>query len=165
MRRTVFPWESLPGPKYLARDTLRRKEWTRTGGWVLVVILLAGGALTRWKVAYVFAVLYALALVMEKHVAVTERGLEIFHQMQFTTNYERWDWKDIYAVTYETDPGRSGRTILYFTKGDRTKRNFYESGDVHEILELAKKQNPEIKIFDGNGAREQAAPHKRKKKK
>lgn len=165
MRRTVLPWESVPGPHYLARDTLQRKKWTKAGGWVLVLVLLAGGALTRWKVAYVFAVFYALALLMEKYVAVTERGLEILHQMQFTTNYERWDWKDIYAVTHETDPGGSGRTILYFTKGDRTKRNYYAKEDAQEILKLAQKQNPNIKIFSGEGARDQAKSFQVKKKK
>ena len=162
MRRTVFPWESVPGPHYLAVDTLQRKDWVSKGGWVIVFALVAGGALTRWKIAYVFAVLYALALIMEKYVAVTERGLEIFHQMQVTTNYERWDWKDIYAVTHEPDPRNSSRMILYFTKGDRTKRNYYKNEDAREILKLAKKKNPEIKIYDGQGTSKKGAAQKKK---
>lgn len=157
MRRTVFPWESVPGPHYLAVDTIQRKPWVAKGGWVIVLALLAGGALTRWKIAYVFAVLYALALIMEKYVAVTERGLEIFHQMQITTNYERWDWKDIYAVTHEPDPRNSSRMILYFTKGERTKRNYYMNDDAREILKLAKKQNTEIRIYDGKAPSTKAA--------
>lgn len=157
MRRTVLPWESVPGPKYLAVDTLKRSNRIQYGGWIVVAALLAGGALTRWKIAYLFAVLYALALLMQKDVAVTQRGLEIFHQMQVTTNYERWDWRDIYAVTHEPDPAGSGRTILYFTKGDRTKRNYYQNDDAKEILKLAKKQNPEIRIFDGKETRDKAA--------
>lgn len=162
MRRTVFPWESVPGPHYLAVDTLRRKSWVAKGGWAIVFALLVGGTLTRWKVAYVFAVLYALALVMEKYVAVTERGLEIFHQMQVTTNYERWDWKDIYAVTHEPDPRNGSRMILYFTKGDRTKRNYYSKEDAREILKLAKKQNPEIRIYNGQGSSKNGAAQKKK---
>ena len=162
MRRTVFPWESVPGPHYLAVDTLQRKGWVAKGGWVIVFALLVGGALTRWKIAYVFAVLYALALIMEKYVAVTERGLEIFHQMQVTTNYERWDWKDIYAVTHEPDPRNSSRMILYFTKGDRTKRNYYKNEDAREILKLAKKKNPEIKIYDGQGTSKKGTAQKKK---
>ena len=164
MRQTVLPWESVPGDHYSAIDT-RQKGWVRVGGWLLVAALLLGGAITRWRIALVFALLYALALLMEKYVAVTERGLEIFHQMQFTTNYERWDWKDIYAVTHETDPGGSGRIILYFTKGDRTKRNYYAKEDAQEILKLAQKQNPDIKIFSGEGARDQAKSFQAKKKK
>ncbi len=121
--------------------------------------------MTRWKIAYVFAVLYALALVMEKYVAVTERGLEIFHQMQVTTNYERWDWADIYAVTHEPDPAGSGRTILYFTKGDRTKRNYFEPDDAKEIVKLAKKQNPNIEIFDGKDTRERVKNARNRKNK
>ena len=108
MRRTVLPWESVPGPKYSAVDTLKRNNRIKYGGWFVVAVLFLGGMLTRWKIALIFAVLYALAMLMEKYVTVTERGLEIYHQMQITTNYERWDWKDIYAVTHEPDPAGSG---------------------------------------------------------
>ncbi len=166
MRRKVLPWESVPGSKYLALDTLQGKGWVRKGGWVFVVALLLGASLTRWKTLYIFAVLYALALVMQKYVAVTERGLEIYHDMHITTNYERWDWADIYAVTHEPGPGGSGRTILYFTRGDRTKRNYFNTGDVPAILKLAKNKNPEIRIFDGKETRDKAdAIRKRNKKK
>ena len=156
MRNTVLPWESVPGQKYNARNTLQRTKWTKTGGWLLVAILLLGGVVTQWKVAFVFAVLYALALIMEKYVTVTERGLEIFYQMQFTTNYDRWDWQDIYAVTHEPDPHDSALTVLYFTKGDRTKHNSFDNGDAKAILKLAKKRNPEIRIYDGKETRNKA---------
>lgn len=157
MRRTVLPWESVPGPHYAAVDTILRKKWVKYGGWVIVAALILGATVTRWKTLYLFAGLYVLALLMEKYVTVTQRGLEIFHQMQITTNYERWDWKDIYAVTHEPDPSDKSRTILYFTKGDRTKRNFYRNDDAKEIVKLAKKQNPEIRIFDGQETRNKAA--------
>lgn len=167
MRHTVLPWESVPGPRYLAVDTLRRKGWTKYGGWLLVAALLAGGAVTKWKIAYLFALLYTLALVMEKYVAVTERGLEIYHQMQITTNYELWRWEEIEAVTHEPDPRNAAQTLLYFTKNDRTKRNYFKNGDAAEILKLAKKQNPSIKLFDGRDVRDKAAArnHTGKKKK
>lgn len=165
MRRTVLPWESVSGAKYLAVDTMQRKGWVRKGGWVFVAALVLGGALTRWKTLYLFAVLYALALLMEKYVAVTQRGLEIFHQMQLTTNYERWDWADIYAVTYEQDPRNSARMILYFTKGDRTKRNYFMNEDAKEILKLAKKQNGAIKIFNGKETRDKAEAIRNRNKK
>ena len=156
MRRTVLPWESVAEPKYNAVDTLKQNKRIKYGGWLVVAVLFLGGAVTRWKIACVFALLYALSLLMEKYVAVTPRGLEIFHQMRVTTNYERWDWADIYAVTHEPDPAGSGRAILYFTKGDRTKRNYYRAEDVEGILKLAKKQNPQIRVFDGKETRDKA---------
>ena len=156
MRHTVLPWESVPGPHYLAVDTLKRTNTKKYGGWFVVAALFLGASVTRYKILYLFVVLYTLAMLMEKYVAVTQRGLEIFHQMRITTNYERWDWNDIYAVTYETDPAGSGRTILYFTKGDRTKRNYYGPDDAKEILKLAKRQNPNVKIFNGKDTRDKA---------
>lgn len=164
MRRKVLPWESVPGPKYLALDAMQGKSWVRKGGWVFVAALLLGATVTRWKTLYIFVVLYALALVMQKYVAVTERGLEIYHDMQVTTNYERWDWADIYAVTHEMDPAGSGRAILYFTKGDRTKRNYFDADDVPAILKLAKKKNPEIRVFDGKETRDKAEAVRRNMK-
>lgn len=164
MARTVLPWESVPGPHYSALDTQQRKGWVKTGGWILVVVLLAAGLVTRWKIALVFGVLYALALLMEKHVVVTQRGLEIFHQMQITTNYERWDWKDVYAVTHEQDPKNAARTILYFTKGDRTKRSAFSGEDARAILKLAREQNPDVKLYDGLKTRGKMAAAQKKHK-
>lgn len=163
MRQTVLPWESVPGDHYSAIDT-RQKGWVRVGGWLLVAALLLGGAITRWRIALVFALLYALALLMEKHVAVTRRGLEIFHQMQVTTNYERWDWADIYAVTHEPDPKDAARTILYFTKGDRTKRSAFSGEDARAILKLAREQNPDVKLYDGLKTRGKMAAAQKKHK-
>ena len=162
MRQTVLPWESVPDPICLAVEPQRQKGWVKTGGWILVVVLLAAGFATRWKIALLFGVLYALALVMEKYVAVTERGLEIFHQMRVTTNYELWAWKDIYAVTYEPDPRDGARMLLYFTKGDRTKRAFFSKADAQTILALARKQNSDVKLYDGQKTRGRSASAKKK---
>lgn len=164
MRQTVLPWESVPGPHYLACDTQQRKGWVKAGGWVLVAALLVAGVVTRWKIALVFGVLYTLALLMEKSVAVTQRGLEIFHQMQVTTNYERWDWADVYAVTHESDPRHAGQTILYFTKGDRTKRAAFADADAEKVLRLARERNPDVKVYDGKKTRDRADAIRNRKK-
>lgn len=164
MSRLVLPWESVPDPKYHAIDVLKRTKTISYGGWFVVAVLALGGAVTRWKIACIFAVLYALAMVMRKYVAVTERGLEIYYDMRISTNYERWDWPDIYAVTYEKDPANSRRAILYFTKGDRTKRNYFKPDDVTGILKLAKRKNPEIRIFDGKEARDKAEAIRKRKR-
>lgn len=155
MRQTVLPWESVPPPHYLARDA-QKKGWVKAGGWVLAAALLVAGVATRWRIALVFGALYTLALLMEKYVAVTPRGLEIFHQMRITTNYERWDWADIYAVTHESDPRSAGQTVLYFTKGDRTKRASFTDGDAEKVLKLARERNPAVKVYDGKKTRDKA---------
>ncbi len=157
-----LPWESVPAPICLAVEAQQRKGWVKAGGWILVVVLLAAGFATRWKIALLFGVLYALALVMEKSVAVTSRGLETFHQMQITTNYELWPWRDICAVTYEPDPKDGARMLVYFTKGDRTRRSFFAGEDVQTILKLAREQNPDVKVYDGRKIRGKAAPANRK---
>ena len=149
MRMQPLPWESLPDPKYLARDTLRRKGWVKAGGWLLAAVLLAAGVLTRYRIALVFGVLYALALVMEKHVAATRRGLEVFYDMRVTTSYELWKWGDVYAVTHEPDPKNAAQTVLYFTKGDRTRHFSFANGDAEGALRLAREGNPAVKVYDG----------------
>ena len=153
MRNHSLPWESVPDPKFFARDTTQRKGWVKTGGWVLVVALRAAGVATRWRVALVFGVLYALARVMEKSVAVTRRGLEIYHDMRVTTNYEQWPWQDIEALTHEPNPRNPAQTIVYFTRGDRTKRFSFDKADAEGVLRLARENRPGMKIYDGRETR------------
>lgn len=153
MRTQPLPWESVPDPKYLACN-IQRKGWVTAGGWILVVVLLAAGVITRYRIALVFGVLYALALVMVKSVAVTQRGLEIFHDMRVTTNYEHWTWKEIEAVTYEPNPKNAAQTIVYFTRGDRTKHFAFAKADAEALLRLAKEQNPGVRVYDGSATRE-----------
>ena len=39
-----LPWESVPPPIYPAQSSLKpRKKWVKTGGWILVVVLLLFG--------------------------------------------------------------------------------------------------------------------------
>lgn len=162
MRTQPLPWESVPDPKYLARDPLGHKGWAKAGGWILVAVLLTAGAVTRWKIALAFAVLYALALAMEKSVAVTQRGLEVFHDMRVTTNYELWPWTDIFAVTHEPDPKDASRTVVYFSKGDRTRHFSFDRADAEKILRLAKERNPQVKLYDGQDMRSKARQSKGK---
>jgi hypothetical protein len=165
MRRTVLPWESVPDPIYHARPLVKQKKWVRPGGWVMVAFLLIGGLMTRWKVGLVFAVLYALALVMQKDAAVTRRGLEIYYQMQITPHYDFWPWSELYAVTHEPDPKDASQVILYFTRGDRTKRFCFAKEDLNGILKLAKQQNRDIRIFDGADTRAKAQEIRNRSKK
>ena len=156
MARTVLPWESVPAPIYMACDAKPRKKWVQAGGWILVVVLFAAGFLTRWKVSLLFSVLYALALMMQKYVAVTQRGLEIYHQMQISTNYECWHWEDMFSVTHDPDAKNPGQTTLYFTKGDRTKRANFSDADAREVLRMAKEKNSAIRIYDGQETKKKA---------
>ena len=52
-------------------------------------------------VSLAFSVLYLLTLMTKKDAALTSRGLEIFYDMQFTTNYEFFPWEDINAIVCE----------------------------------------------------------------
>ena len=103
-----LPWESVPPPIYPAQSSLKpRKKWVQTGGWILVVVLLLFGISTRSRnpllafVSLAFSVLYLLTLMTKKDAALTSRGLEIFYDMQFTTNYEFFPWEDINAIVCE----------------------------------------------------------------
>ncbi len=165
MRRTVLPWESVPDPIYIARPLVKQKTWVRPGGWVMVAFLIIGGLVTRWKIGLVFGVLYMLALMMQKDAVVTRRGLEIYYQMQITTHYDFWSWGELYAVTHEPDPKDDTQVILYFTRGDRTKRFCFAREDLPGILKLARQQNPGIRIFNGTDTRRKAEEIKARSRK
>ena len=122
-----LPWESVPPPIYPAQSSLKpRKKWVQTGGWILVVVLLLFGISTRSRnpllafVSLAFSVLYLLTLMTKKDAALTSRGLEIFYDMQFTTNYEFFPWEDINAIVCE-DRGHADMVRLHIGHGTRKR--------------------------------------------
>ena len=137
-----LPWESVPPPIYPAQSSLKpRKKWVQTGGWILVVVLLLFGISTRSRnpllafVSLAFSVLYLLTLMTKKDAALTSRGLEIFYDMQFTTNYEFFPWEDINAIVCE-DRGHADMVRLHIGHGNTEKALFFprEDLDVGERL-------------------------------
>ena len=107
----------------------------QTGGWILVVVLLLFGISTRSRnpllafVSLAFSVLYLLTLMTKKDAALTSRGLEIFYNMQFTTNYEFFPWEDINAIVCE-DRGHADMVRLHIGHGNTEKALFFPREDL-----------------------------------
>ena len=106
MRQTL-PWESVPPPIYVSRPPKPRKKWVTVGGWILVVLLLLFGLMSKRSnlplsvISFGFALLYTLTLLTKKDAVVTTRGLEIFYQMQITTQYDFFPWEQINSIVTE----------------------------------------------------------------
>ena len=141
----MLPWENEGGVVYTARELRPRKRWVTYGGYCFAALLLAAGILTRFRIALLFGALYILALLMGKHVVVSEEGIEQFYQMRITTHYECYPWNEIDTVLLE-DRGHPTLAALYFRRGDKTKRLFFDKEDAEKILLLARKQNSTIRI-------------------
>ncbi|WBW50317.1 hypothetical protein O6R05_01890 [Peptoniphilus equinus] len=144
-----LPWTNVNGAKYLSSGKTEHSEWSVRGGWMMAVVLIAAGLFTPYRFTSIFGILFVLALLMKKIVAVTERGLEIFHEMYITTSYELWPWDVIDALTYEPDPKNGDKVLLYFTKDVRTKKLSFPKAYRDPIVQMAKRQNKSIKIYDG----------------
>ena len=162
--KQVLPWESVPGPIYHDCPAKQQAKWVQPGGWVFVALLLVGGLTTKFKIALVFAVFYTVTLLTKRDNVVTKRGLEIFFDMQITTQYYFWPWEEMFSVTHEVDYRTPDIVTLYFTKDDRTKKLFFPRKDKDAILALAKQQNPAIRIYDAADTKAKAeAAQKRKR--
>ena len=159
-----LPWDDLSTQVIPAHEVKPRKQWVKAGGWILAALLLITGIARRNYIGLFFAVIIALALVSRKSVAVTERGLETFMDMQFLSNYELWKWEEIEALTHEKVAQFPGTLQLYFTRGDRTRRVFFLEKDGRQVLALAKKKNSKTKIYDGNAYIEKHAKHNSERK-
>ena len=142
-----LPWESLETPIYYPKELKPRKKWVYTGGWILSAALILGGIITPYRILLLFAILYILTLLMEKDVAVTERGLEIYYQMKITTHYDFWQWKEIDSLLLE-DRNQPGLLALHFVRGNRSKRFFFSKADAKQIQVLARKKNSRIRTAD-----------------
>ena len=131
-----LPWESVPPPIYPAQSSLKpRKKWVQTGGWILVVVLLLFGISTRSRNPLLAFVSLAFSV------------LEIFYNMQFTTNYEFFPWEDINAIVCE-DRGHADMVRLHIGHGNTEKALFFPREDLDEIYAFIKKKNPAIRIMD-----------------
>ena len=152
MRQTL-PWESVPPPIYVSRPPKPRKKWVTVGGWILVVLLLLFGLMSKRSnlplsvISFGLALLYTLTLLTKKDAVVTTRGLEIFYNMQFTTNYEFFPWEDINAIVCE-DRGHADMVRLHIGHGNTEKALFFPREDLDEIYAFIKKKNPAIRIMD-----------------
>ena len=151
--RQTFPWESVPPPIYVSRPPKPRKKWVTVGGWILVVLLLLFGLMSKRSnlplsvISFGLALLYTLTLLTKKDAVVTTRGLEIFYNMQFTTNYEFFPWEDINAIVCE-DRGHADMVRLHIGHGNTEKALFFPREDLDEIYAFIKKKNPAIRIMD-----------------
>lgn len=151
MSKQTLPWADLTGPIYTPRELKPRKPYVIYACWAMVVLLLVGGLVTRFKIALIFGALYALTLLSQKDVAVTERGLEIFYQMKITTNYNFWPWPEINAIVVE-DRNHPELIALHFGHGNASKRFFFTRKDTEKILLLAREKHPGIPIRQVNDA-------------
>ena len=148
-----LPWESVPPPIYVSRPPKPRKKWVTVGGWILVVLLLLFGLMSKRSnlplsvISFGLALLYTLTLLTKKDAVVTTRGLEIFYDMQFTTNYEFFPWEDINAIVCE-DRGHADMVRLHIGHGNTEKALFFPREDLDEIYAFIKKKNPAIRIMD-----------------
>lgn len=157
-----LPWESRAGPKYSARELKPRKQWVRSGCWVLSIFLVVGGLVTRYRIAALFGVLYILTLLMKKDTVVTTRGVEVYYQMRITTHYDFWGWDEIDGVARE-EQNHPELVALYFSRGDRVKRLFFTRPDAEKIMVLAKEQNPRITVGESEKGQKISTPKQKKK--
>lgn len=164
MRTVHLPWESVPGPKYYAREWKPRKKWVTVGGWVMSFVLILGGiAYPKYWFAALFGALYVLTLLMQKDIVVTSRGLEIFYQMHITTQYDFWSWDDIHTIIRE-DKKHPELVALHIGKGDRSKRLFFTKADAQAIMDLARKQSHKILVAEADESKMNGSAKTKKKK-
>lgn len=142
-----LPWESVEGPKYYPQDLKPRKKWVTGGSWLMSAFLILGGMVTPYRIAAIFGLLYMLALMMVKTVAVTSRGVETYYQMKITTHYDFWSWDQIQSITRE-DRGHPELVALLFNNDVKIKRLFFKKADAEKVMMLAKTQNPRILTGD-----------------
>ena len=147
MSEIKLPWDDdSEAIKYVYVNP--RKKFSEKYAYVITSILIILGITTKYKLTLVLALLLLLSLLSKKYVAVSGKGLEMYSDMKITHTYNVWDWSEIEAVTYEKKAEEPKLILLYFTKGDITKRFFFDEKDKESVFDLAKKHNKKIKIYD-----------------
>lgn len=167
-----FPWSDLTSPVYYAVDTKKRKPWVIFYAWFCVCVLAVAAVISKYHIlCAVFAVFLTLAIIMKKTEVITERGYESLIDLRLYTSEELWTWDEIDYLTYENNPAVPDTTLLFLTRGPRTRKVFMKNADADKVKALAKKKK--ITVYDGNEYRAEARRYnaeqdkyrKRKKKK
>lgn len=161
--KTRVPWADLDGPIYEAdeRET-PRKPWVKQACWIMCAFLIVGGIMTKFYFVIIFAVLYILVLLRDKHIAVTERGLEIWQNMRLADHYDIWKWSEIDAVVREDKHKKN--VALWFSRGDRTKRLFFDRHDAQAIMDMARSNEYRIKVAESTEKKQRPEDPKTKGK-
>ena len=147
MSEIKLPWDDdSEAIKYVYVNP--RKNFSEKYAYIITSILIILGITTKYKLTLILALLLLLSLISKRYVAVSAKGLEMYTDMKITHTYNVWEWSDIEAVTYEKKAEEPKLILLYFTKGDVTKRFFFDEKDKESVFEVAKKHNKKIKIYD-----------------
>ncbi|MBS6610318.1 MULTISPECIES: hypothetical protein [Peptoniphilus] len=147
MSEKKLPWDNdSEAIKYVYVNP--RKSFSEKYAYVITSILILLGIFTEYKLTLVLALLLLLSLLTKRYVAATPKGLEMYTDMKITHTYHIWDWSEIDAITYEKKPEEPKLILLYFTKGDVTKRFFFDERDKERVFDLAHKYNRKIKVYD-----------------
>ena len=125
-----------------------RNKFSEKYAYMITSLLIILGIFTKYKLTVVLALLLLLSLITKRYVAASSKGLEMYTDMKITKTYKLWEWSEIDAITYEKVPNQKGKILLYFTKGDVTKRFFFDENDQDRGFEVAKSHNKKIKIYD-----------------
>lgn len=149
------PWADLTTPVYIAFETKQHKSWVIFYAWFCVAVLVFCAFVTRYHlVCGILSVLLAFAIVTKRILAVSERGLDTFTDLQIFSSNENWSWDEIEYLTYENNPDVPDMTLLFFTKGARTRRAFFKNKDAEQIKTMARVRK--ITVYDGNEYRAEA---------
>lgn len=147
MSEIKLPWDDdSEAIKYVYVNP--RKNFSEKYAYIITSSLIILGITTKYKLTLILALLLLLSLISKRYVAVSAKGLEMYTDMKITHTYNVWEWSDIEAVTYEKKAEEPKLILLYFTKGDITKRFFFDEKDKESVFDLAKKHNKKIKIYD-----------------
>ena len=147
MSEIKLPWDDdSEAIKYVYVNP--RKKFSERYAYMIASFLILLGILTRYKLTVVLALFLFLSLLTKRYVAASAKGLEMYTDMKITKTYKIWSWLEIDAITYEKVPQGPKLILLYFTRGDVTKRFFFDENDKERVFDLAKKHNKKIKIYD-----------------
>lgn len=164
-----YPWDDLNTPVYMAINVKKRKVWVNLYAWFCVALLIVAAVISKYHIACAVAAFIVASAILVEHLdAVTDRGLETVNDVKYIMGTDLWPWNEIEALTYEKNPQAPDVTLMFFTRGARTRRAFFNDDDAVLIRVLAKKKNKNIKIYDGNEYRAQEREYlqsqKRRKK-
>ncbi|MBR3756258.1 MAG: hypothetical protein IKK48_04030 [Firmicutes bacterium] len=133
--------------KYVSYDRKALRKSTRIAA-VVAGIFMIGLAvyIKSWHAAFIGIVLL-LAMVLQKEIAMTEKGLEVNYDMIVYQYKELWTYEEIEDIHKELSPDGT-KMALHVMKDVMSRKLIYDLDVYEEVIALAQEKNPKIHVAD-----------------
>ena len=133
--------------EYIPIDAKPMKKSTKIAALTAGIICVAVSIYIKSIYTALVGIIILAAMVLNKKIAVTERGIEITYDMVLFGRTDLWSFDEIQEIHKELSPDRK-KYALHILKDVMSRRLVFLISDAEKVIELALEKKPAIHVSD-----------------